>query len=389
MSGRLRFEMGWPERVELLWKCRSMGATYGAVADEVGITQRTVGRVVRDRGGMAPRPWKNPDRLLTFDERWRIKELTTEGLSIRAIGRALGRAPSTVLREMRRGADTDAAGRYRPTKGQRVAFTNRRRPQALKITTHPELAALVQQGLDAKHSPQQICHRLRKDHPDREDLHVSAETIYKTIYLQARGGLKREVQALTRTGRTIRYPRRAGDERRSRIKDAISIWDRPVEALDRTIPGHWEGDLIVGKDGKSAIATIVERRSNYLILVWLDPTKDRVTATRDGLIDKLAGLPEVLKGSLTWDRGTEMHAHAAVTRMTGIDIFFADPHAPWQRATNENTNGLLRQYFPKGTDLSGFTQLDLDYVADEMNGRPRRILDWATPYETIREHLLQ
>ena len=187
----------------------------------------------------------------------------------------------------------------------------------------------------------------------------------------------------------MRWSQRRPDERRGRIKDMVSIWDRPEEALDRSIPGHWEGDLIVGKNGSSAIATIVERHSNYLILVWIDPSRNRVEATRDGLIAKLSGLPETLKRSLTWDQGKEMSQHKMTSMATGIEVFFADPHSPWQRATNENTNGLLRQYFPKGTDLSGYTQTDLDYVADQMNRRPRKRLEFATPYEVLSEHLLR
>lgn len=388
MRGRLRFEVACPEGVEALWDARGMGMSLVDVAEVVGANVGTVSRVVRERGGVAPQRWKNPDRLLTMAERWRIKELLVEGYSVRAIARVLGRSPSTVSRELRRGAGDEPAGRYRPTLGQRAAFQGRRRPKPLKITSNPVLQSLVQEGLTRKLSPQQIAARLKKDYPDRHDLHVSHETIYKTLYLQARGGLKRDLQALTRTGRTLRYPQRTNDERRGRITDAISIWERPPEALDRSIPGHWEGDLIVGKNGKSAIGTIVERHSNYLILVWLDPTKDRVTATRDGLIAKLANLPDTLKHTLTWDRGTEMHAHAHITKTTGIDIYFADPHSPWQRATNENTNGLLRQYFPKGTDLSVFSPEDLQAIEDEFNDRPRAVLGYRKPHEVITDLLL-
>lgn len=220
-------------------------------------------------------------------------------------------------------------------------------------------------------------------------MRVSHETIYRTIYLQARGGLKRELTALTRTGRTIRYPNRKPDARRGRLKNMVSIWDRPAEALERTVPGHWEGDLIVGKNGASAIGTIVERFSNYLILVKLDPALDRPTALTQALVPKLAQLPATLQRSLTWDQGKEMAKHRQITIDSGVQVYFADPHSPWQRATNENTNGLLRQYFPKGTDLSVYSQLDLDQVADEMNRRPRKRLHFATPYETLEEYLLQ
>lgn len=374
--------------VRSVWNARAMGLSNADVAIAVGTNRGSVQRHVVSAGGIAPERWKDPDRLLTFEERFRIKELLVEGRSLRQIARVLGRSPSTISREVRRGSD-GGRSHYRATQGQRIAWTRRRRPKVLKICSSLRLQGLVQAGLDEKLSPEQIVGRLRRDHPDDRELHVSHETIYKTIYLQARGGLKRDLQALTRTGRTIRHPQRSGEERRGRIKGMVSIWDRPADALDRQIPGHWEGDLIVGKNGASAIATIVERHSNYVILARIDPDKNRVEATRDALVAKLADLPEVLKGSLTWDQGKEMGKHLEIAAMTGIDIYFADPHSPWQRASNENTNGLLRQYFPKGTDLSVHSQDDLDYVADQMNRRPRKRLDFATPYETINQALLQ
>lgn len=306
-----------------------------------------------------------------------------EGLSSHDRGSS-GSRPSTISRELKRSSTTGSRAEYRPLGGHRRALENRRRPKLLVITANPDLVAAVQEGLEEKFSPEQIGGRLRREHPDDPAWHVSHETIYKTIYLQARGGLKSELATLTWTGRTLRRPQRRPDERRSRLKDMVSIWDRPNEALDRAVPGHWESDLIVGKDRGSAIGTIVERHSNYLILVWLDLWKNRVEATGDGSISKLADLPFTLK-----DQGREMAQHKDVTVATGIDIFFADPHAPWRRATNENTDGLLHHYFPKGTDLSGFTQTDLEYVADQMNRRPRMRLEFATPYKVLSEHLLQ
>ncbi len=375
--------------VRALWNARAMGVGFRDLPGVIDSNRTTVRSYLNLTGGIAPRPWKDPDRLLTLEERFRIKELLVEGRSLRHIARVLERSPSTISREIRRGSDGTSRSRYRPTQGHRVSWERRRRPKDLKIPSNPHLLALVQAGLDQRLSPEQIVGRLRREHPGQPEFHVSHETVYKTIYLQARGGLKRDLQALTRTGRTIRHAQKSGSQRRPLIKGMVSIWDRPADALDRSVPGHWEGDLIVGKNGASAIATIVERHSNYLILIRLDPDKSRVEATRDGLIDKLAELPDILKGSLTWDRGTEMARHLDVTRMTGIDVYFADPHAPWQRATNENTNGLLRQYFPKGTDLSMHSQDDLDFVADQMNRRPRKRLDFATPYETMQETLLR
>jgi IS30 family transposase len=366
-----------------------MGVPTRELADAFGTSHISINRLVAETGGIRPAKWKDPDRFLTLEERFRMKELLVEKVSLRTIAAALGRAPSTISRELKRASTSGSRADYRPLGGHRRAVEKRRRPKPLKIASNPDLLAAVQEGLDEKFSPEQIVGRLRREHPDDPAWHVSHETIYKTIYLQARGGLKRDLAALTRTGRTLRRVQRRPDERRGRLKDMVSIWDRPIEALDRAVPGHWEGDLIVGKDGGSAIGTIVERHSNYLILVRLDPSKNRVEATRDGLISELADLPLTLKRSLTWDQGREMAQHKDVTIATGIDIFFADPHAPWQRATNENTNGLLRQYFPKGTDLSGFTQTDLDYVADQMNRRPRKRLEFATPYEVLSEHMLQ
>jgi IS30 family transposase len=326
---------------------------------------------------------------LTVLERFRIKEMLQEQKSYREIGRVLGRAASTISREVKRGGGDQYRSRYKPSQGTRRAWDNRRRPKPLKITSDPQLLAIIQQMLDDKYSPEQVVGRLRREYPDQERLHVSHETIYKTIYLQARGGLKRDLQALTRTGRTIRQPRQGSNHRRASVKGMVSIWDRPAEALDRTIPGHWEGDLIIGENGASSIGTVVERRSNALILVWMDPTKSRVEALTEALARKLGELPDTLKATLTWDQGTEMANHRQIAEMTEIDIYFADPHSPWQRATNENTNGLLRQYFPKGTDLSVYSQEDLDFVADQMNRRPRKRLEFATPYEVLSENLLR
>lgn len=324
-----------------------------------------------------------------MEERFKIKELLVEGLSLREIAKQLKRSPSTISREVARASIEGTRGRYSPVFGERMAVINRSRPKPLKIPSDPVLLAEVQAGLDRKLSPEQIVGRLRHDHPDDPRFVVSHETIYKTIYLQARGGLKRDLQALTRTGRTVRRPDRSAHERRGRIPGMVSIWDRPAEALDRSVPGHWEGDLIVGKNGKSSIGTVVERHSNYLILVYMDPSKNRVEALRDGLVGKLGGLPDTLRRTLTWDQGMEMSDHRRIAEIADIDIYFADPHSPWQRASNENTNGLLRQYFPKGTDLSVYSQMDLDLVADEMNRRPRKRLDFETPFEVLSQYLLR
>lgn len=323
---------------------------------------------------------------LSFEERIEIQALLRKGAGVRQIAHELGRSPSTVSRELARNSNT--RGNYHATAAQAASYQRARRPKPSKLARNTELRAFVQAQLSLKRSPEQVAGRLRREFPDRPEMRVSHETIYQAIYLLARGGLKRELEVRLRTGRTLRKPRRMAAERRGRILDMINIVERPAEADDRSVPGHWEGDLIVGKDGKSAIGTVVERHSNYLLLVWMDPTKSRVEALTDGLIAKMHALPDVLRRSVTWDQGIEMREHQKIAIDADIEVYFCDPHSPWQRPTNENTNGLLRQYFPKGTDLSVFSQEDLDYVEWEMNDRPRKRLEFAKPAEVIEQILL-
>ena len=241
-------------------------------------------------------------------------------------------------------------------------------------------------GLSRKLSPEQISNRLKVDHPDDESMRVSHETIYQALYFQARGGLKREVQTALRTGRTIRKPQAHGVRRPRFVDEMIMISDRPAAVEDRAVPGHWEGDLITGKNNGSAIGTLVERSTRYVMLLHLPDTHDAVTV-RDQLVAAMHRLPQHLRGSLTWDQGSEMAAHASFTMATDMPVYFCDPASPWQRGSNENTNGLLRQYFPKGTDLSVHGHAELEYVAQELNARPRKTLDWATPAERLRDLL--
>lgn len=387
--GRLPWSVSFAGEVSRMWDLYQMGVSCNDIADQVPVSRAAVSRMVNASGGIRPKVGVLSGRCLDMEERFKIKELLVEGLSLREIAKQLKRSPSTISREVARASIEGTRGRYSPVFGERMAVINRSRPKPLKIPSDPVLLAEVQAGLDRKLSPEQIVGRLRHDHPDDPRFVVSHETIYKTIYLQARGGLKRDLQALTRTGRTVRRPDRSAHERRGRIPGMVSIWDRPAEALDRSVPGHWEGDLIVGKNGKSSIGTVVERHSNYLILVYMDPSKNRVEALRDGLVGKLGGLPDTLRRTLTWDQGKEISDHRRIAEIADIDIYFADPHSPWQRASNENTNGLLRQYFPKGTDLSVYSQMDLDLVADEMNRRPRKRLDFETPFEVLSQYLLR
>lgn len=380
-----------PEVTSRIWELRARGVPLPDIALEVGWNAGVLRRYVRAHGGISPRTVVRASAL-TFEERIEIQAMWRAKRGIREIARELGRAPSTISREIRRNGYFSSPEarrrRYQATTGQCRAYARARRPKPSKLAVHSELRAFVQVELSLKRSPEQIVGRLRREFPDRPEMRVSHETIYQAIYLLARGGLKREVERALRTGRTIRKPRRVVGERRGRIPGMINISERPAEADDRAVPGHWEGDLIVGKDGKSAIGTIVERHSNYLMLVWMDPALNRVDALTAGLVEKMKDLPDLLRRSLTWDQGTEMYRHRQIAMDADIDVYFCDPHSPWQRPSNENTNGLLRQYFPKGTDLSVFSQADLDYVEWEMNDRPRKRLKFAKPAEVIESTLL-
>src|SRR6185437_13288655 len=283
-------------------------------------------------------------RFLTLAEREQIRDLQAAGHSLRAIGRALGRPASTVLREIR--VNSGVRG-YQPCAAHRASAARRPRPKDRKLGAAGPLREFVRDGLRLRWSPEQVCHALRREHPGDQGMRVSVETIYQALYLQARGGLKREVQAALRAGRASRRPRRDPGQRTRRFTDPmIMISDRPAEAEDRAVPGHWEGDLIIGANGRSAIGTLVERTTRYTMLVHLPGSHDAGTV-RDGLVKTIATLPAHLRGSLTWDQGAEMARHQQFTIATGMPVYFCDPASPWQRGSNENTNGLLRQYFPK------------------------------------------
>lgn len=323
-------------------------------------------------------------RFLTLVEREKIADLRRQKASLREIGRQLGRPASTIKRELE---NRSADGVYRPYAAQRDWATDRTRPKHSKLAADGPLREYVTGKLAVRWFPEQICHALVKEFPDDESMRVSAETIYQAIYVQARGGLRREVAAALRTGRTRRKPRRQPDQRTQRFIDPmVMISERPPEVEDRAVPGHWEGDLIVGTRSESAIVTLVERTTRYVMLGHLSGghTAEEV---RDVLVPLIGSLPAHLRGSLTWDQGCEMAAHKQFTVATNVPVYFCDPHSPWQRGSNENTNGLLRQYFPKGTDLSVHGAEDLEHVAQELNGRPRKTLDWDTPAERLRDLL--
>ncbi|WP_030188012.1 IS30 family transposase, partial [Streptomyces sp. NRRL S-813] len=272
---------------------------------------------------------------------------------------------------------------YRPYAAQARAEARRPRPKPGKIGQNPELRAFIQHHLDLRWSPEQICQALRARFPDRPEMHMVHETVYQALYLQGRGELRRSLAKALRTGRARRKPRHQAQQRRPRFRDPmVMISERPAEAEDRAIPGHWEGDLIIGKDGSSAIGTLVERSTRYVMLLHL-PHGRGTELVRDALVETVKTLPVHLKRSLTWDQGIEMGRHREFTIATDVPVYFCDPASPWQRGSNENTNGLLRQYFPKGTDLSVHSRERLAVVAAELNSRPRKTLGWETPAERL------
>jgi transposase, IS30 family len=325
------------------------------------------------------------DLRLCFAERERISRGVAAGESARAIARDLGRAPSTITREL---AINGGRHGYRALRAHQRAIRCTARPKPRKLDRLPGLRAAVEDGLAQCWSPQQISARLKVEHPDDPESQISHETIYQSLFVQGRGQLRRELAAHLRTGRRSRRSRGAQRDGRGRIKDMVLISERPAEIEDRAVPGHWEGDLLVGKAGRSYIATLVERQTRYVMLARLGNQKntEHVITALQGAITQL---PEHLRCSLTWDQGKELAAHHTFTIATGVPVYFCDPHSPWQRGSNENTNGLLRQYLPKATDLALHTQTDLDHIATQLNGRPRQTLGWKTPTEKMNELLLR
>jgi transposase, IS30 family len=372
------------ERLEVLERV-SRGETRPRVAAALGTTERTVGRVLAAAGGRPSRRSRRRRRSplrLSLCEREEIRAGIAAGDSFRAIARRIGRAPSTVSREV---GGVRGRGRYRATLADDRACVAALRPKRSKLARSPRLRRAVCAMLERRFSPRQISARLRLEHPDDAEMRIAPETIYQSLYVQSRGRLRKDLTRYLRTGRCRRKPRR-GPTGRGRIADMVSISQRPAEASDRAVPGHWEGDLLVGKHNRSFIGTLVERHTRYVMLGYLgsDAGTETVTAT---IAEQIVRLPEQLRLSLTWDQGREMARHLQFTVDTGVKVYFCDPHSPWQRGSNENTNGLLRQYFPKGTDLAVHGQGELDRVAAELNGRPRQTLGWATPAEKMAELL--
>jgi transposase, IS30 family len=321
-------------------------------------------------------------RFLSLAEREEIAVGLAEGLSMRQIAARLGRPPSTVSREVAR--NSSRLG-YRAVPAQAQAEFRAARPKTARLAGNDRLREWVQQRLEERWSPEQISVMLRAQFPDDPEMWVSHETIYQSIYVQGRGALRRELASCLRTGRALRKPRRKEGERRGRIKDMVLISERPAEVADRAVPGHWEGDLIIGSKN-SAIGTLVERSTRFVLLLHL-PHGHGADAVAEAMTEAMAGLPAALRRSLTWDQGKEMAGHAQISLATDLAIYFCDPHSPWQRGSNENTNGLLRQYFPKGTNLAAHSREHLDAVAAQLNARPRKTLGWKTPAQALDETL--
>jgi IS30 family transposase len=366
-----------------LWEVRAEGLSDAELGRRLGLSTRQVRRYLRACGGIRPRrPSRRAERWLTLAEREEISRGLARGDSDRAIARLLGRSHTTVGREIDR---CGGRRRYRAHFADHEAWLRARRPKPRKLERCPELAALVAERLREDHSPQQVAAWLRRAYPDNEAMQVSHETIYRSLYVQSRGTLKRELTRHLRTRRQKRQPRAAScrGQGRGRIADMVPISARPPEVADRAVPGHWEGDLLMGTR-TSAIATLVERQTRYCQLVAL-PDGLGAPAVRRALAESITTLPAQLWRSLTWDQGNEMAEHRQFSVESGVEVYFCDPQSPWQRGSNENTNGLLRQYFPKGRGLAGVSQAELDEVARKLNCRPRQTLEWFTPAEKLAE----
>ncbi len=429
--------VAWRDDRVRFWAAVARGLKTEDAASEAGVSSPVAFRWFRHAGGVNPcLSSEVSGRFLAFSEREDIAVLRAQGLGVREIARRLNRNPSTISRELRRNASTRTWRlEYKPSIAQWHAERRARRPKVAKLVANERLREYVQDrlsgvvrcpsgravgpqgpkwnGKNKPHrgdrrwvqgwSPEQIASRLRVEFPDDESMQISHEAIYQALYVQGRGALKRELVACLRTGRALRVPRaRARQKAWAHVTPEVMISERPAEADDRAVPGHWEGDLLIGLE-RSAIGTLVERSTRFTMLIHLprEAGYGTILRTKNGpalagygavtmknaLASTMTALPEQLRRSLTWDRGKELSQHAAFKIETGIPVYFADPQSPWQRGTNENTNGLLRQYFPKGTDLSRWTADEIEAVATALNSRPRKTLGWKTPAEALDEHL--
>ena len=373
-----------PEAVDQIWLRLRSGKAAKPTARELGLSTGTVRAYLVRCGGIRPSPRCRAQRRLTMAEREEISRGLAAGCSVRSIAAGLGRAPSTVSREVARNG---GPRRYRAARADQLAWARATRPKSCKLAGNPALRDIVEDKLQHRWSPEQIAGWLKLTFPERPEMQVSHESIYRTLYVQSRGALRRELTRYLRTGRVIRRPKgaRLPDGRGGR-PNILHISERPPEAEDRAVPGHWEGDLVFGK-GMSPVATLVERSTRYLLLVGLPDGNHQADAVADALAAAITTLPRQLAKTLTWDLGHEMAQHQRFTVATGVQVYFCDPKSPWQRGSNENTNGLLRQYLPRRLNFRTLTQTDLDVIAQELNERPRQTLDFKTPSQALAEVL--
>jgi len=372
-----------PADIDEVWRRMRAGNAMKPTARALGLPTSTVRSYLVRCGGIRPAPRLRSPGRLSLPEREEISRGLAAGRSLRAIAKDLGRAASTVSREV---ATHGGRPRYRAAPADQQAWARARRPQVCKLAIRPVLRAIVGEKLAARWSPQQIAGWLKATYPNDPEMQVSHETIYRTLFIQSRGALRKELTVHLRTGRVIRRPAgtRLPDGRGGR-PEILHISERPAEAEDRAVPGHWEGDLVFGKR-MSPVATLGERSTRFVMLVAL-PDGHKADLVADALAAKITTLPAALTRTLTWDQGNEMAAHARFTQATGVEVYFCDPKSPWQRGSNENTNGLLRQYLPKTLDFRTLTQADFDAIADELNGRPRQTLNFKTPSQALAEVL--
>jgi IS30 family transposase len=373
-----------PADIDEIWRQLRSGHSVKPTARALGLPTSTVRTYLIRCGGIRPEPRHRGAGRLSVEEREEISRGLAAGLSLRAIAAGMCRSPSTISREV---AGNGGRRRYRATVADQAAWARSTRPKVCKLATNPVLAGIVTEKLQRRWSPQQIAGWLKLTYPDDPGMHVSHESIYRTLFVQSRGALRKELTAYLRTGRVIRRSHgvRLPDGRGAR-PGIVSISERPAEAEDRAVPGHWEGDLVFGR-GMSPVATLVERSTRYLLLVGLPAGNHKADAVADALAGAVAHLPEHLAKSLTWDQGHEMAEHKRFTNETGIQVYFCDPKSPWQRGSNENTNGLLRQYMPRRLDFRTLAQADLDAIALELNDRPRQTLGFKTPSQALAEVL--